>query len=266
MDPVTVLGGGIAAYLTKDAMSKLLGPTADYLGEGLRDFTQHRINTMGEIFGNASKKLGDQLEAPGNVPPKILKTIINDASFSNDPLALEYFGGILASARTEDGRDDRGARLMKIVDNLSTYQMRTHYLLYSTVASLFSNSDRNFATEEDRSNLQIFLPIEGYTNSMAFSQKEWDNPQTLNHIFHGLSSDGLIQNEWGFGPRSLVKKLYTNAPTDGIVCQPTAMGAELFLWAFGYRDLPLESMFLEKINTSVSNMPSVVPGAIATRN
>ena len=267
MDPVTVVGvGGITAYLTKDAMSKLLGPTADYLGEGLRDFTQHRIDKMSKIFENASKKLGDQLEKPGNVPPKILKTIINDATYSNDPLVLEYFGGILASARTEDGRDDRGARLMKIVDNLSTYQLRTHYLIYSTVASLFSNSDRSFATDQFRRNLQIFLPFEGYVESMEFSKKEWDNPQTLKHIWHGLSTDGLIEDEWGFGPQQDVKTMYTNAPTDGIVCQPTAMGAELFLWAFGYRDLPFESMFHEEINTSVSNMPCIVPGAVATRN
>ena len=35
MEPITTIGLGVAAYLAKDGIGKLLGPTADYLGEGL---------------------------------------------------------------------------------------------------------------------------------------------------------------------------------------------------------------------------------------
>jgi len=46
-EPLTTVGLGIAAYLGKDGIQKLLGPTADYLGQGLRDFTQKRAHTIG---------------------------------------------------------------------------------------------------------------------------------------------------------------------------------------------------------------------------
>ena len=265
MEPTTVTLGAITAYLAKDGVRKLLGPTADYLGEELRNLTQRRVESIGKIFSNASKKLGSQIEAPGQVPPRILKTVMDDASYCEDPLVLEYFGGVLASSRTEDGRDDRGARLMKIVDNLSTYQIRTHYLLYSTIASLFSNSGKQFGTTKDRIQLGVFLPFPAYATSMKFSQKEWDNPQILLHIWHGLYSDGLIENEWLFGTQETIKQKFTNAPEDGIVCQPSAMGAELFLWAFGCGASPLEHMLSGQIDTEVNDLPNVVPGALATR-
>ena len=264
MEPTTISFGAITAYLAKDGIAKLLGPTADYLGEGLRNLTQRRIESIGEMFSNASKKLGSQIEAPGQVPPRILKAVMNDASYCEDPLVLEYFGGVLASSRTEDGRDDRGARLMKIVDNLSTYQIRTHFLLYSTIASLFSNLGKRFGTAKDRIQLEVFLPFSGYATSMKFSQKEWNNPQIMHHIWHGLCSDGLIENKWIFGSQETIKHEFANAPEDGVVCQPSAMGAELFLWAFGYGASPLEHMLSGQIDTAVNNFPNVVPGAVAT--
>lgn len=111
MPEPTILGlGAIAAYLGKDGLQKLLGPTADYLGAGLKDFTQKRIDNVGSIFRRADEKLGERRDQPGTIPPKVLKTIINDASFNDDKLAVEYFGGVLASSRTQLGRDDRGGR------------------------------------------------------------------------------------------------------------------------------------------------------------
>ena len=159
MEPVTTLGfGAITAYLAKDGIAKLLGPTAAYLGEGLRDLTHRRGESIGRIFSNASAKLGDQLDAPGQVPPRVLRTVMNEGSYCEDSVAVEYLGGVLASSRTKHGRDDRGVRMARLVDNLSTYQIRTHYLLYSSIATLFSGSQSRFATDQDREKMRIFLP------------------------------------------------------------------------------------------------------------
>ena len=88
MEPVTTVGlGAIAAYLAKDGIAKLLGPTADYLGEGLRDLTRRRLESIGRIFSNASAKLGDQLDAPGQVPPRVLRTVMNEGSYCEDPVS-----------------------------------------------------------------------------------------------------------------------------------------------------------------------------------
>ena len=82
MEPVTAvsIGTAITAYLAKDGIAKLLGPTADYLGKELRNLTERRIQSIGRIFSNASEKLGNKLEEPGQVPPRILKTVMNEGS------------------------------------------------------------------------------------------------------------------------------------------------------------------------------------------
>ena len=191
---------------------------------------------------------------------------MNEASFCEDPVELEYFGGVLASSRTEDGRDDRGARVIKIVDNLSAYQIRTHYLLYSTLASLFLGSGKRFGTTQDRARMELFLPFQGYASSMELSQKEWGNPQLLHHIWHGLFSDGLVEGRWQFGTQASLKSIFPDAPDGGIVCCPSALGAELFLWAFGYGDSPLERIFSGALDTEIDDLPNIVSGAVPTKS
>lgn len=138
MEPATTVGlGAITAYLAKDGIAKLLGPTADYLGEGLRDLTQRRIESIGKMFSNASKKLGPQLNMPGQVPPRILRTVMNEASYFEDHVALEYFGGVLASSRTEGGRDDRGARLIKVRQPIDIPDQNTLPFVFDSISSLF---------------------------------------------------------------------------------------------------------------------------------
>ncbi len=266
MEPVTTVGfGAIAAYLAKDGIAKLLGPTADYLGEGLRELTRRRVESIGRIFSNASAKLGDQLDAPGQVPPRVLRTIMNEGSYCEDPVAVEYLGGVLASSRTERGRDDRGVRMAGLVDNLSTYQIRTHYLLYSSIAKLFSGSRSSFATDQDRGKMRIFLPMQGYATSMGFSQEEWENPQILSHIWHGLHSDGLIEGQWQFGSQQSLKAPFTGAPSDGIVCRPSSLGAELFLWAFGHGHAPLEYLLSTALDSCIDGLSKGVPGALKVK-
>lgn len=267
-DPVTAVGlGAIAAYLGKDGLEKLLGPTADYLGGELQEFTRKRINNIGKIFKKAENKLGDNINNPGGVPPKVLKTIINEGSYSDDELAVEYFGGVLASARTELTRDDRGARIAKALDNLSCYQLRCHYLIYSTVASAFKSSDSSFKQHTTRSKLEIFMPINEFADAMAFTQQEWDNPQILTHIFHGLNADDLISDNWAFGSVETLKAMSQSEAisSPGVVCTPTAKGAELFLWGFGHGSNDLDYIFSGDFDSRIEGVPSAVKNAKATK-
>lgn len=191
-EPITTVGlGAIAAYLGKDGVAKLLGPTADYLGSELQDFTRKRIENVGKIFKKAEERLGEKIEQPGAIPPKVLKTVINEGSYSEDQIAVEYFGGVLASSRSDISRDDRGARIAKALDNLSSYQLRCHYLIYSTISNLFKGKTQSIKQHNDREKLGIFMPMNEYISSMGLTQKEWDNPQIITHTFNGLSE--LVQ-------------------------------------------------------------------------
>ena len=264
-EPLTTVGlGAVAAYLGKDGIQKLLGPTADYLGQGLQDFTQKRAQTIGRIFQKAESKLGEKLDAPGEVPPKVLKAVLDEGSFSNDALAVEYLGGILASSRTEHGRDDRGARIAKVVDSLSTYQLRTHYLVYATIRKLFANSG-HLLNMEGRPKMQIFIPYSGYLSAMDFSESELLQLNSLfSHIFFGLHGDNLLEGQWQYGEKEHMVKIYPAASEGGIVCQPSALGVELFLWAFGRADKPLDYLFSPEFSPVADGLPLSIDGACAT--
>lgn len=267
-EPITTVGlGAIAAYLGKDGIAKLLGPTADYLGGELQEFTKKRINNVGNIFKNAEDKLGDRINEPGAIPPKVLKTIINEGSYSDDEIAVEYFGGVLASSRSDISRDDRGARVAKALDNLSAYQLRCHYLIYSTISSMLKGKDHSFQQQDNREKLEIFMPINEFTNSMGITQKEWDNPQILTHIFNGLSSDRLIADNWAFGSAESLKTINRSKKIKdaGIICTPTATGAELFLWGFGCGSYDLDYIFASEFDSSINDMPVQVQNSCTTK-
>ena len=266
-EPIITVGlGAVAAYLGKDGISRILGPTADYLGGELKEFTKRRIENVGKIFSRAEKKLGDKLDCPGQVPPKVLKTIINEGSYSDDDITIEYFGGVLASSRTEISRDDRGSRLVKMIDNMSTYQIRSHYLIYSTISEKFSNNKNSFGLSEDRYKMQLFMPGQDYVDAMEFTQQEWDNRQILSHIFHGLSTDVLIEGTWRFGNQDSLKKIVNTVPSDGIICTPSALGVELFLWAFGHGDKQLDFLLADDFSPEIEGIPKSVPNAMATKD
>src|SRR5262245_36424227 len=121
---------GLAFALAKPLLEKLLGPTAEYIGEGMKEFTKKRAENIRRIFAYAAKLLGPRLELPGAVPAKVLRGVIDDGSFADDELAAQYFGGVLASARTGVSRDDRGATFNALLTRLSSYQIRAHYVFY----------------------------------------------------------------------------------------------------------------------------------------
>ena len=105
--------------------------------------------------------------------------------------------------------------------------------------------------------MQIFLPGEGYANAMEFSQEEWNNPQMLDHVWHGLMSDGLIEGRWQFGDQRSLRSIFAGAPSYGIVCHPSALGAELFLWALGHGNVPLEHLLSGTSSVDTQKRPLV---------
>ncbi|WP_421230437.1 hypothetical protein [Aeromonas jandaei] len=267
-EPITTVGlGAIAAYLGKDGLAKILGPTADYLGGELQEFTKKRIDNIGKIFKKAESKLGDKIEQQGSVPPKVLKTIINEGSYSEDEIVIEYFGGVLASSRSDLPRDDRGARVAKALDNLSCYQLRCHYLIYSTVSIIHKSQQRSFKQHRDRQKLEIYMPINDFTAAMGLTQQEWENPQILTHIFNGLNSDDLIADNWAFGSVETLKTMSRSEVIiePGIVCTPTAKGAELFLWGFGCGSHDLDYIFSDRFNSAIDDMPPMVNNTKVTQ-
>ena len=130
------IGTGLALLGSARLVEKLLGPTADYVGDSLKYWTERGTKNVGRIFQNATRQLGARLDEKGVVPPKVLKGIISEGAFCDDSLTAEYFGGVLASSRSDISRDDRGAVFIALIGRLSSYRIRAHYIIYAVVHAL----------------------------------------------------------------------------------------------------------------------------------
>lgn len=247
---LTILGTALGG---KDIIVKMLGPTADYLGEGMRDFTKKRIETMKEIFANALNKLGTKLdEEAGSVSPKVLKGIINEGSYSDDFLSVDYFGGVLASSRTGISRDDRGAYFNALIGRLSAYQLRLHYIIYHTVKELYNGDDANVAIDQERNKLKIFIPIDTYINAMDFVDVEMNEiSNIINHSIFGLVKEDLIDSFFQFGNQEYIQKTFPEADSAGMILQPSPLGIELFLWAYGKGQTKIQDFLKDALKFEV---------------
>lgn len=79
---LTVLGSAIGSA---KLLEKMLGPTADYIGEGVKSWTEKRVANVQRIFNIAARRLGTKIESDGAVPPRVLKGILDEGSFCDDP-------------------------------------------------------------------------------------------------------------------------------------------------------------------------------------
>ncbi|OLS60554.1 hypothetical protein [Pseudomonas putida] len=156
--------------------------------------------------------------------------------------------------------------MAKLVENLSTYQLRTHYLIYATIKDLFKNQGYHF-NMDDRPKMEIFFPFQAYVKAMDFTPEEMSNNDAfLRHIFFGLYNDGLIEGNFIYGPLKHMKSRVPIATDGGVICQPSALGAELFLWAMGYGDHRLNYIFNDACQPTVEGIPSLVADTIAVKS
>ncbi len=241
---LTILGSAIGSA---KVVEKILGPTSEYIGEQLKEWTAKKVTNTANIFKNAEKKLGDKIKYEGKVPPKVLKGILEDGAWCEEELQVEYFGGVLASSRTGISRDDRGAYFVSLISRLSTYQLRMHYLFYHSIKTQFNGEDININDGSKWSNLQMFISFDTFYNSMDFSEEEAKNwGDILSHSIWGLSKEELITG-FSYGKEEYIKTKFSEAKTSGIIFQPTKMGTELFMWAYGYGQESTNNFFKQSL-------------------
>lgn len=233
LEPGVAVGTGLAILGSKDVLVKILGPTADYVGGELRGLVEKCNINLDRVFQKAARKLGNRLEEDGQVSPRVLKHVIDEARFCEDELAAEYYGGVLASSRNPISRDDRGVTLLAVLKDLSVYQIRFHFLVYSLFNEVFKGESHNLGdVGETIDKMSLFVPMHVYTQAMDFGPKEKGH-SILSHCLFGLSRHGLIAQNFHSGNKTFINKHAPKADSDGIIVAPTLLGSELFLWSLG---------------------------------
>jgi hypothetical protein len=255
VEVVKALGDGtVTVLLAKDLAPRVLGPSFDLLGDGIKNFAEQRAKTVYRIIGVAAERLKEKLEEPGVVPPRVLARVFNEGSYLQDDLAVAYMGGVLASSRSPAGRDDRGARLASLVERLSAYQIRMHYIAYASMA-LAHRGKRLALGLDGRNALTTFVPGDQLEACMEFNEEEQSRAYDLiRHCLHGLQADGLLGTHWCFGERAHLTRDYPWADGTGLVVQPSHQGVELFLHALGQGSQSDEYLTSEDADLSINGV------------
>lgn len=272
-DPISGIAIITAAGITalREPINNLLGPVSTHYGNSLLEFAKEPSNSwlvsnVSQVTQIAIRKLGDKINSPGSIPPRVAKTVIEESMISDDVISLEYFGGVLASSRTELGRDDRGARIAKKISEMSVYHLRTHYLIYSTIIDVFSSSNLSFRIRSECDKMGIFIPLDNYIALMEFSNDEFSYSNSIvSNTLTGLIDDDHIASIYGMGTPEELRKHFPRVEipnTRGLICTPTITGAELFLWAFGYGNQRTDFLFDKEFVKQIDGIPDKIPNCI----
>lgn len=248
IDPNLPIGVGLGILGSKDILNKLLGPTADYIGGEIKNLVDKCNINLNDIFAKAYRKLGKKVDEEGVVPPRVLKCVLDDGRFCEDELTKEYFAGVLASSRSDDGIDDRGVTFSNLVSAFSSHQIRTHYLFYLSIRKMFLPFNKSISPGTDRRAMMLYIPTTSYFEAMGVDQDtsclEY-GINILSHSMNGLRRADLIENQYVFGNKENFlgeqwRYRFPQFPIDeailkehGLAFQPTPGGMELFLWAHG---------------------------------
>jgi len=233
VEPVTTIGtAAVAAYLSKDGVAKLLGPTAEYLGGELKQLVERSQSNVVRIFRFAERKAEAKLEAPGAVNSRVFKHVYDEARFCENELLAEYFGGVLASARTDAGQDDRGVYYAQMVQSLSAYQLQCHYFFYYLMWQLGKGRTLELNSYLDRAKLSIVIPAKVYEDTFRVTPSAQEIT-IIAHSLSGLARSNLIDNSFQFSSSEELKKQGINVDSQAFLIEPTISGIELFVWAHG---------------------------------
>ncbi|MBL6734286.1 MAG: hypothetical protein ISP86_00185 [Shewanellaceae bacterium] len=243
--------------------TSLFGDTADYFNESM---PLKRLQNIFDILSITHHNFAHTLNPKNNIHPKLIRSIINEGSFTNDKIATHYFAGILASSLKLSDSDDRGIDFLHLIDKLTAYQLRTHFLIYSTIRTRFKKHKYQF-NYTDCEKMEIFIPSFFYSKSMKMKKEEWSRIHPLtHHSFTGLANHHLIETDYRFGYAESQQQVVKGLNFDGVICQPTATGVDFFLWAFGAGDQQHHFLFNKNFQPKIKGFTGTLQHILPTRH
>ncbi len=236
-DPLIIAGGIASAPVVLDATKRLLGPTLDMLGEGIKAGLANRKSNVSKVADRADAKT-DTTE-PGAIPPRVAAEVFEKAQWADDEFVAEYLSGMLASARTPEGKDDSAVSWTALVGRMSADQLRLHYALYLAVRGRIVGT--KVENTSDWESKDVFV---GYMDLLV-KALAWDGKTFKARVVEagvGLEREGLI-GEMSHGSEAFwakhwspkVGKALPGEQSGFLMFRPTAAGAMLFLRAHGHR-------------------------------
>ncbi len=186
VDPLIRGAASEAAKVGGGVLSRLLGPTADEMGVQLHDWYKRKNVERVVMRAEAKARTGTD----GAIPPRVAADVFEKAQWADDDFVAEYLSGVLASARTPDGRDDSAISWTALVGRLSATQLRLHYVLYSLLRALKPDSITGWVLTT-RMRQRVVVTLTSVVEALGLDEVD---DASLFEAIHGLAREGLIED------------------------------------------------------------------------
>ena len=117
--------------------AKVFGPTLDAIGT---DLSKAYAKGVALLVSKATAKVANADDGQ-QVNLRVARDVLWNGGLSEDEVCAEYFGGILASARSPDGKSDAVLHFVDTIKSMSSKQLLLHYLIYGALQRRL-NADR----------------------------------------------------------------------------------------------------------------------------
>jgi hypothetical protein len=201
----------IAAVATGGYVAnKLFATTLESMGD---DINKLYVKGRDKIIEVATKKI-ENPEDGKKVNVRAARDVLWNGAICEDEVCAEYFGGLLAAARSIDGKDDAVVNYVDTIKAMSAKQLELHYIIYKAWQELLKKSGKQ---------INVGLSTDVHACHVLMSGKEvgdrnipYDRDLTVLyklHLLHQYRHD---------------RKIVTEGYLDFIDVIPTTFGAQLF--------------------------------------
>lgn len=223
VDANLVVAGTAAVML-----HKILGPAAAELGEDIR-----RMYKAGaeKLLAATHRKI-ENPEDGKQANLRVTNDVLWHGACTDDEVCAEYFGGVLASCRSEDGKDDSNIQFSSVIKSLSSSQLRLHYVIYNVL-------NKSLVAKQVAMNVAQHSEIEGREIWLSALELFETHQVQLDTDFTALHQQGLLSKyEW---------QTTETGPRPGQYCRakPTSFGVLLYATAHNLKSKWLQFPFID---------------------
>jgi hypothetical protein len=144
-------GVAASAYVAQ----QLFGKTLSEMGDDLNKVYKKNRD---KLLLKAAKKV--QNTEDGAIPNlRVARDVIWNGAVTDDEVCAEYFGGILASSRSQDGKDDSALIYVDCIKALSAKQLHLHFIIYNSIEKLLFKEGKkiNPGMETELNNIYVWF-------------------------------------------------------------------------------------------------------------